>query len=170
MRAEQLDVGALAALAVQLPIAPAQRQLLTELAPRGRINDADVEWQGRFPHVTAYRVRGDVEKLGMNPLAARAALPAADGQPAQAARPALPGFQNLSGRSMERPRRQRRHRFRQARAGAAGLVRHPEMPFDQPAMHARSTLLPDDQLPIDVDSLNLSRRPQGELGRSPRAP
>jgi uncharacterized protein (TIGR02099 family) len=158
VRAEQLDVGALAALAVQLPIAPAHRQLLTELAPRGRINDADVEWQGRFPHVTGYRVRGDVENLGMNPLAARAELAATDGQPAQAARPALPGFKNLSGRidASDHGGSVDIDSDKLVLALPAWFA-DPEMPFDQLAMHARWTHLADDQLAIDVDSLNLSQ-------------
>jgi uncharacterized protein (TIGR02099 family) len=158
VRAEQLDVGALAALAVQLPIAPAHRQLLTELAPRGRINDAEVEWQGRFPHVTGYRVRGDVENLGMNPLAARAELAATDGQPAQAARPALPGFKNLSGRidASDHGGSVDIDSDKLVLALPAWFA-DPDMPFDQLAMHARWTRLADDQLAIDVDSLSLSQ-------------
>jgi uncharacterized protein (TIGR02099 family) len=144
VRAEQLDVGALAALAVQLPIAPAHRQLLTELAPRGRINDADVEWQGRFPHITGYRVRGEVENLGMNPLAARGELAATDGQPAQAARPALPGFKNLSGRidASDHGGSVDIDSDKLVLALPAWFA-DPEMPFDQLALHARWTHLAD---------------------------
>jgi uncharacterized protein (TIGR02099 family) len=163
-RAAQLDVGALAALAVQLPIAPAQRQLLTELAPHGRINDANVEWQGRFPHVTGYRVRGEVENLGMNPLAARAELAATASQPAQAARPALPGFTNLSGRvdASDHGGSLDVDSDKLVLALPAWFA-EPEMPFDQLALHARWTFLQDDQLAVDVDSLNLA---QGALKAS----
>ncbi|MFJ1470746.1 YhdP family protein [Massilia orientalis] len=158
VRAEQLDVGALAALAVQLPIAPAHRQLLTELAPRGRVNDAEVEWQGRFPHIAGYRVRGNVENLGMNPLAARAELAAADGHPAQAARPALPGFKNLSGRidASDHGGSVDIDSDKLVLALPAWFA-DPEMPFDQFALHARWTQLADEQLAVDVDSLDLTQ-------------
>jgi uncharacterized protein (TIGR02099 family) len=158
VRAEQLDLGALATLAAQMPITAAQRQLLTELAPRGRINDAHVEWQGRFPHVTAYRVRGDVDKLGMNPLAARAALPASDGQPAVAARPALPGFANLSGRidASDRGGNVDIDSDKLVLALPAWFA-EPALPFDQVAMRARWSFPQSDQLLVEVDSLNLSR-------------
>jgi uncharacterized protein (TIGR02099 family) len=158
VRARQLDVGALAALAVQLPIAPLQRQLLTELAPHGRIDDAVIEWQGRFPNVSAYRVRGEVANLGMNPLAARAAQPGADGQPAQPARPALPGFQNLSGRidASDHGGSVDIDSDKLVLALPAWFA-DPEMPFDQLALHARWTRLAGDQLAVDVDNLNLTQ-------------
>jgi uncharacterized protein (TIGR02099 family) len=158
VRARQLDVGALAALAVQLPIAPLQRQLLTELAPHGRIDDAVIEWQGRFPNVSAYRVRGEVANLGMNPLAARAAQPEADGQPAQPARPALPGFTNLSGRidASDHGGSVDIDSDKLVLALPAWFA-EPEMPFDQLALHARWTRLAGDQLAVDVDNLNLTQ-------------
>jgi uncharacterized protein (TIGR02099 family) len=158
VRAEQLDVGALATLAVQMPITPAQRQLLTELAPHGRIDDANVEWQGRFPHVTGYRVRGDVENLSMNPLAARAALPAVDGQPAQAARPALPGFSNISGRidASDQGGSVDIDSDKLVLALPAWFA-DPALPFDQLTLHARWTFPHDDQLLVEVDSLNLTQ-------------
>ena len=164
VRAGQLDVGALATLAAQLPIAPAQRQLLTELAPHGRINDAAVEWQGRFPHVTGYRVRGEVENLGMNPLAARAGQAAADGHPAQAAWPALPGFKNLSGRidATDHGGSVDVDSDKLVLALPAWFA-EPEMPFDRLALHARWSFPQDDQLLVEVDSMNLA---QGALKAS----
>ncbi|KAK6062441.1 hypothetical protein SCUP515_13362, partial [Seiridium cupressi] len=81
-----LDIGALAALAQYLPISPVHRGLLADYAPRGQLQDVRVEWDGRYPGVTGWRIRGDVAGLALN---------------AQAARPgraATPGFENLSGR------------------------------------------------------------------------
>jgi len=158
IRAVRLDVGALAALAVRLPIAPAQRQLLTELAPRGIVSDAAVEWQGRFPHVTGYRVRGEVANLGMNPLAARAALPAADGQPAQPARSALPGFKNLSGRvdASDRGGSVDVDSDKLVLALPAWFA-EPDMPFDSLALHARWSFPQDDRLLVEVDSMRLAQ-------------
>jgi uncharacterized protein (TIGR02099 family) len=164
VRAERVDLAALAALAVRLPITPAQRELLTELAPQGSVTNAAVEWEGRFPHVTAYRVRGEVSNLGMNPLAARPAQPAGDGQPAQDARPALPGFHNLTGRV------EASDHGGSIDVDSDKLVlalpawfAEPEMPFDQLALHARWSFPQDDQLLVDVDSMNLT---QGALKAS----
>ncbi|RZL91177.1 MAG: TIGR02099 family protein, partial [Variovorax sp.] len=47
VRADRVDLGALAALAAQMPLTPAQRTLLAELAPRGRLLGVDAEWEGR---------------------------------------------------------------------------------------------------------------------------
>lgn len=89
--ARSLDLGMVAALATRLPLAPAQRAVLGELAPRGRVLDLDARWQGPVSAPQAWRVKADLADLGMNPLAARAAAPG------MAKLPALPGFEHLSG-------------------------------------------------------------------------
>lgn len=158
VRAKQVDLGALAALAVQMPLAPAQRQLLAELAPHGRLVDVEAEWRGRFPKISGYRVRGQVEGLGVHPLAARAAVPAAGANPAQPARHALPGFSNLSG-SIEA-------------SDAGGSVNidadkfalalpawfaDPDMAFDRLGLRARWSWPQDDQLLVEVDGMDVSQ-------------
>ncbi|WP_296946611.1 YhdP family protein [uncultured Massilia sp.] len=164
VRAEQVDLGALAALAVQLPLAQAQRQLLAELAPRGRLVDVDAEWRGRFPDLSGYRVRGQVENLGLAPLAARAAVAAAPGRPAVAARAALPGFRNLSGRidASDEGGSVDVDADQFALAMPAWFA-DPEMAFDRLALRARWTWPQDDRLLVEVDSMNLT---QGALKAS----
>jgi uncharacterized protein YhdP len=100
----------------------------------------------------------------MNPLAARAELAAADGHPAQPARPALPGFKNLSGRidASDHGGSVDIDSDKLVLALPAWFA-DPEMPFDQFALHARWTQLADEQLAVDVDSLNLT---QGALKAS----
>ena len=47
LKARQLDIGALSALAGYLPVPPQQRQMLADYAPRGRLLDLSAEWEGR---------------------------------------------------------------------------------------------------------------------------
>jgi uncharacterized protein (TIGR02099 family) len=156
VRARQVDVGALAALAVQMPLPPGPRKLLAELAPHGRLVDVDAEWRGRFPNISGYRVRGQVERLGIQPLAARAAVPASGSVPAQPGHPALPGFSNLSG-SVDA-------------SDAGGSVNidaekfalalpawfaDPDMAFDQVDLRARWSWPQQDQLLVEVDNMNV---------------
>ena len=164
VRAEQLDLGALAALAVQLPLTQDQRQLLAELAPRGRLVDVEAEWRGRFPRISGYRVRGQVEGLGIRPLAPRAALAAAEGRPAQAARAALPGFRNLSG-SIDASDEGGSVNLdsQQFALDMPAWFADPEMVFDQAALHARWSWPQAEQLLVEIDNLNLS---QGALKAS----
>ncbi|GGY82900.1 YhdP family protein [Pseudoduganella plicata] len=89
--ARTLDLGIVAELATRLPLAPAQRSLLAELAPRGRVSNLDARWLGPAAAPQAWRVRAELHDLGMNPLAARAATPA------MGKIPAVPGFDHLTG-------------------------------------------------------------------------
>ncbi|CDG84921.1 YhdP family protein [Janthinobacterium agaricidamnosum] len=97
IEAKLLDLQTLAALAGRLPMSPQQRGMLEEVAPRGRLQDFSAEWQGELPAVTSYRIRGQLDGLGLNPQAARPAQPKTATGMALAAAPALPGFENLSG-------------------------------------------------------------------------
>jgi len=97
LRARQLDIGALAALAGYLPLPPQQRQMLLDYAPRGHLQDVSAEWEGRYPALRGFRIRGDVAGVSLNAQPARPAQPARNGMPALPARAATPGFQNLSG-------------------------------------------------------------------------
>lgn len=155
LRARGLDIGALAALAQYLPITPVQRQLLADYAPRGMLQDVSAEWDGRYPNVSGWRVRGDVADLALNPVAARAARPAQGGIPALPARPGTPGFEHLSG-----------HIDANERGGKVALdskglalfmpawFAEPRMPFDQLALKANWTFEPGKQLQVEVDDLS----------------
>jgi uncharacterized protein (TIGR02099 family) len=95
--ARALDLQALATLAMRLPLPAPQRDLLADLAPRGRVENLHAEWQGPLATPTAWRVKADLRELGMAALEARAAVPADGKRAAMAAVPALPGFDKLSG-------------------------------------------------------------------------
>jgi uncharacterized protein (TIGR02099 family) len=140
LRAEQVDLGALATVAAQMPLAPDQRQLLAELAPRGRLVDVDAEWQGRFPKLSGYRVRGQVEGLGVN------------------ARATTPGFRNLSG-SVDASDRGGSVTVASDKLALdlPAWFADPEMLFDQLALRARWSWPQADQLLVEVDNMNFTQ-------------
>jgi len=165
LRARGLDIGALAALAQYLPITPVQRQLLADYAPRGMLQDVSAEWDGRYPTVSGWRIRGDVADLALNPVAARPARAAQGGIPALPARPGTPGFEHLSG-----------HIDANERGGKVALdskglalfmpawFAEPRMPFDQLALKANWTFEPGKQLQVEVDDLRFRQGDfKGEL-------
>lgn len=161
LSARQLDLGALALLAHSMPISAHQRQLLHDFAPRGRLVDVTAEWEGRYPRISAYRIRGDVAGLGLNPQPARAAQPARPGADALPARPALPGFDNLSG-SIDASER----------GGSLALdsnnislhmpawFAEPSMVFDRLLVKGRWNYEPGRQLLVEAENIELR---QGEL-------
>ena len=161
LRARQLDIGALAALAQYLPVTPVQRQLLADYAPRGQLADIRAEWDGRYPSVTGWRIRGDVANLALNAVAARPARAAQGGIPALPARPGTPGFENLSGRI---DANERGGKLDLDSTGLALFMpawfAEPRMPFDRLALNAAWKLDPGRELQLEVDELAFA---QGEF-------
>ncbi|GAB3439948.1 YhdP family protein [Massilia solisilvae] len=161
VQARRLDLAALARLAADLPLAPSQRQLLADFAPRGQLQDVTAQWEGHYPNLGSYRVRGKVANLSLKPQAARAAQPASGTLPAQPAQPALPGFDNLTG-SIDAS-----DRGGNVQLDSDKLVLYmpawfadPAMPFDKVALQARWSYPQQDQLLVEVDSLHAE---QGQL-------
>ena len=164
LSARQLDIGALAALAGYLPLPPQQRQMLLDYAPRGRLLDVSAEWEGRYPALKTFRVRGDVAGLAVHAQPARPAQAARGGQPAIPARPATPGFENLSG-SIDA-----NQNGGSLAVDSAGLVLHmpawfaePALPLDRLDLKARWTYDPGQQLLVEVERLAFA---QGALNGS----
>ena len=155
VRADRVDLGALAALAAQMPLTPAQRTLLAELAPRGRLSGVDAEWQGRLPHPGAWRLRGQVEGLGINALAAHESGAA---EAAHAGHPALPGFHNLSG-SIDASDSGGGVTIDAKRLALAlpAWFADPEMVFDQLALRARWSWPQAEQLLVEIDGMNFTQ-------------
>ncbi len=159
--ARELDLETLAQLAEQLPLSPAQRALLADFAPRGKLSGFIAQWRGKYPAISAYHVRGRLDGLGIKPQLARLARPASASGPATAALPALPGFQNLSG-TIDAD-----EQGGSLAVDAKNLVvqlpawfADPAMPFDQFSMQARWRFGPRDLLQLQLDALNFA---QGKL-------
>lgn len=168
VEATQVDLAALAQLAAQLPLSPLQRQLLADFAPRGQLTDFSASWDGAYPRLAGYRVKGQVAGLGLQPQAARAASATAP------ARPALPGIDNLSG-SIDATQDGGSVSVDSSNLALRMPAWFPEpaMPLDSLALQARWRYEPQEQLLVEVDKLsfaqgslrgNLSGRHQLPLG------
>jgi uncharacterized protein (TIGR02099 family) len=85
VRATLLDLQAIASFVGRLPLDETRRHLLAHIAPRGTLRDFTASWQGQFPDIPAYHVKGRFSGLSIAP------------QPARDGKPALPGFDHLDG-------------------------------------------------------------------------
>jgi uncharacterized protein (TIGR02099 family) len=161
VQARQVDLAALAELAAQLPLSAFQRQALADFAPRGRLLDFSASWDGQYPRLAGYRVKGKVAGLSLQPQAARAAISSAPGVPAQPAMPALPGFDNLSGSIDATDKGGSLTLDAQALAlRMPAWFAEPSMPLDRLALGARWSYQPQQQLLVEVDKLEFA---QGSL-------
>lgn len=106
---DRLDLKTLTTFAERLPLTDAQRQILADFAPVGVLKGFSAQWQGSYPDIAGYRVKGQFEDLSVKAQAARLAQANQEDAtsqpdqakeekvPAQKARPAIPGFENLTG-------------------------------------------------------------------------
>ncbi len=152
IQARQVDLAALAELAAQLPLSHLQRRALADFAPRGRLLDFSASWDGQYPRLAGYRVKGQVAGLHLRPQAARVAQ---GGLPAQ---PALPGFDNVSG-SIDAT-----DKGGSITLDSNALALHmpawfadPTMALDRLALGARWTYQPKEQLLVEVDKLEFAQ-------------
>ncbi|HZV53304.1 MAG TPA: YhdP family protein [Rhodocyclaceae bacterium] len=78
--ANGLDLGALAELAVYLPLTGDQRTRLADYGPQGTVHDLSLSWTGDAEKLTAYSLKARFEDLGLR------------------AQGVVPGFDGLDGR------------------------------------------------------------------------
>ena len=159
VKARVLDLATLAALGARLPLSPAQRGMLLQMAPRGRLLDVSAEWQGAWPALRSYRVKGRLAGVGLTPQAARPAQPKTANEEAQPALPSLPGFDNLTG-SVDAT-----ERGGTLNLDSSNLVlqmpdwfKEPAMPFDKLALQAHWSFEGQDRLRVRLDALNFAQR------------
>lgn len=158
VQAKLLDLQALADFVGRLPLPAEQLRLLEDFSPRGQLKDFSAQWQGNYPDIASYKVKGDFIGLAMNAQPARAARPATAHAPAQAAVPAIPGFENLTG-----------HIDANSQGGAFSLASNnlklslptyftePDVFFDALKMDAKWDFRPNDQLFLDVRRLDAEK-------------
>jgi uncharacterized protein (TIGR02099 family) len=160
VRARQLDLDTLGKLAAQLPMADAQRQLLADFAPRGRLADVVVQWEGSYPRLASYRIKGRVEGLGLNATPGRPAHPKTATSPATAAMPAIPGFDNLTG-SVEASDKGGSFVLDsdQLVLRLPAWFEDPDLKLDSLDMKARWTFAAANQLLFEIDKLELAQGP-----------
>lgn len=162
--ARQLDLQTMSNFAERLPLPAEQRQMLADFAPRGMLKDFSAQWQGSYPDMSGYSVKGQFAGLSLRPQPARTARPKSGAEPAQAAVPAIPGFDNLTGRIDANDR-----------GGTVSLASDnlvlqvpgyfadPVMPFDHLAMQANWAFQDNNQLLLDMQKMEFV---QAELAGS----
>jgi len=88
LQASRIDLGLLARIAERLPLAPAWREQLAELAPGGIVQGLEWRWDGALDKPERYRLRGSVQQLAL--AAAGEVAAAASAPDAEAAGPPQP--------------------------------------------------------------------------------
>ncbi|RJG05569.1 TIGR02099 family protein [Noviherbaspirillum cavernae] len=162
--ARRLDLKTLAEFGERLPISAEQRQMLTDFAPQGVLQDFSVQWQGKYPQISSYSAKGRFEGLSLAPQAPRPARPRSGKTAAQAAVPGIPGFENLTG---EVDANDKGGSIRlvsdKIQLQFPGYFAEPSMPFDRLNMQANWAFQDNDQLLLDVRNLEFE---QGTLSGS----
>lgn len=92
-----LNLKTLALLAKSLPLPASQRQMLQDLKPSGELSDFSIGWEGNYPDISHYHLKGKFNDLALAALPFRAAVAKTSTHPAIAARLAMPGIQHMSG-------------------------------------------------------------------------
>jgi uncharacterized protein (TIGR02099 family) len=82
LRADRLDLAALAMIADRLPLDDKARKTIDDLAPRGLVERVDASWQGALGAPEKYQARGRVSGFGVASQAAVETAPAAPPAPA----------------------------------------------------------------------------------------
>jgi len=98
LKADRLDLAALALIAARLPLGDATHQALAAYAPRGVVERIDAQWQGALGAPNTYQARGSVSGLS---LAAQPAPTATVDAKAQAATRPHAGTPGLRGASVD---------------------------------------------------------------------
>ncbi len=157
--AKLLDLQTLANFVERLPVPPAQRRMLQDFSPQGTLRDFTASWQGTYPALARYAVKGSFSKLSLQAQAARAARARTATTPAQAAVPAIPGFENLTG-SIDA--NESGGTFRLASNGLklhlAGYFAEPLVALDQLGMQARWRFEGGDRLLLEVAQMQFARQ------------
>lgn len=158
VRARLLDLQALTNFAGRLPLSAAQLRMLADFSPRGQLKDFSAQWQGAYPNIESYNVKGQFIGLSLNAQAARIARPASRTVPAQAAVPAIPGFENLSG-SINASNLGGAFLLasRQIKLALPTYFVEPEVVFDELNMDAKWVFQKNDQLFLDVRKMTFAR-------------
>lgn len=161
--AKLLDLQTLVNFAEHLPLPGDQRQLLLDFAPQGQLKDFSAKWQGSYPAVSSYSVKGSFVNLSMKPQAARLARAKTATESAKAAVPALPGFDNLSG-SVDASDKGGSFTLDSSKLAfqLGGYFSDPVMPFDKLQMQAKWQFEEKDKLLLQVNQLDFEQ--EGMVG------
>ena len=157
--AKLLELQTLANFVKRLPLPAAQRRMMQDFSPQGTLRDFTASWQGTYPALSRYAVKGSFSKLALQAQAARPARARTATTPAQAAVPAIPGFENLTG-SIDA--NESGGAFRLAsdnvKLHLGGYFAEPRVAFDQLGMQARWRFEGGDRLLLEVAQMQFARQ------------
>lgn len=144
LKADRLDLAALARIASRLPLEPSTHALVASLAPHGLVQTLDARWQGPLDGPSAFAARGRVADLSI------AALPATtpvSGRTADSGAQAVPGRPGLSGATVD---------FNLTQDGGQASVKMTKGTLDLPGIFEES------RLPLDHLSVQAQWKRAGE--------
>ena len=149
--AKYLDLQVLANFASHLPLPQDQREMLADFSPSGQLKEFTATWQGTYPNIAAYKVKGLFTNLSMLAQPAQLGHPKTATTPAKAAVPAIPGFNHLSG-SLDASDKGGRFILDSSdlTLNLSGYFVDPLMPFNRLQMDADWRFAPGDQLIFHV--------------------
>jgi uncharacterized protein (TIGR02099 family) len=158
VRARQLDLQTLAGLAERLPLSEQQHKMVAGFAPQGLLQNFSAEWEGAFPALQTYRVKGDLVGLGLKPQPPRLPQAKSGKTPAIAGMPAIPGFDNLSG-SIDATERGGSFSLnsQQLILQMPDYFAEASMPFDYLNLKARWSFEADNQLLLQIDNMEFEQ-------------
>ena len=122
LRADRLDLAALALIADRLPIGNATRKLLDAYEPRGRVDRIDAKWQGPSGAPETYQVSGRVSGLAV---AAQVGVRSASPKPASGPPRAPVGTPGVSAATVD---------FDATQSGGTGTLSIAEGALDLPGI------------------------------------
>lgn len=145
LKADKLDLAALAQIANRLPLDAATHGFIASFAPKGLVEAVEARWQGPMAAPSTYAAKGRVAGLSV------AALPA----PAAAASAphAMPGRPGISGAAID---------FDLTQEGGQAKVRIAKGALDLPGVFEDS-LVPFDQLTVDAQWKFSGRKIEAQL-------
>lgn len=156
--AKSVDLHSLANFAEHLPLPADQRRLLIEVAPKGVLKDFSAQWQGSFPEISSYQIKGQFFNLEMQAQKAQLARPQSATLAARAALPAIPGFENLSGTIDANDKGGRLILdASDLRLQTPSYFVDPVMPFKRLQMRAKWALQDDDHLLFEIDDMQFQQ-------------
>lgn len=100
LRADRLDLAALARIANRLPLADATHSLINSFAPSGLVQSIEARWQGPLDALVSFAAKGRVTGLSLAALPATLPAPPSGGS-AGTATPAAPGRPGISGADVD---------------------------------------------------------------------
>ena len=152
--AKYLDLQVLSNFASHLPLPIDQRRMLSDFSPTGLLKEFTAVWQGNYPNISAYKIKGQFNNLSMLAQPAQLASSNNSTSPAKAAVPAIPGFDHLSG-SLDANDKGGRFVLDSSdlSLNLSSYFVDPVMPFSYLKMQANWQFAANDQLIFQIDKM-----------------